>query len=142
MLDSEVQSANFSNHRSLVQSCGFSLAPVTRVEHHPFDRFYNFFSRRAWTVESLAHQVAVAIVLALNPTGPLYLVVDDTLLHKRGQRLYGLAGSATRSPPPPSESPRPRGTTGWSWGCDHPNRRQVGRSLGGLAVILTLMPGS
>ena len=63
---------------------------VSRVEHHPFDRFYNFFSRSAWTVESLAHQVAVAIVLALNPTGPLYLVVDDTLLHKRGQKVYGL----------------------------------------------------
>ena len=44
---------------------------VSRVEHHPFDRFYNFFSRSAWTVESLAHQVAVAIVLALNSTGPL-----------------------------------------------------------------------
>jgi hypothetical protein len=29
-----------------------------------------------------------------------------------------------------------------SSGCNHPNRRQVGRSLGGLAVILTLMPGS
>ena len=26
----------------------------------------------------------------LNPTGPLYLVVDDTLLHKRGQKVYGL----------------------------------------------------
>ena len=63
---------------------------VTRVEHHPFDRFYNFFSRSAWTVESLAHQVAVAIVLALNPTGPLYLVVDDTLLDRRGQKVYGL----------------------------------------------------
>ena len=32
----------------------------------------------------------MAIVLALNPTGPLYLVVDDTLLHKRGQKVYGL----------------------------------------------------
>ena len=65
-------------------------AGVSRVEHHPFDRYYNFFSRTAWTVASLAHQVAVAIVLALNPTGPLYLVVDDTLLHKRGQKVYGL----------------------------------------------------
>src|SRR5262249_24434138 len=40
--------------------------------------------------ESLAHQVAVAVVVALNPAGWLYLVVDDTLLHKRGQRVYGL----------------------------------------------------
>jgi DDE superfamily endonuclease len=63
---------------------------VSRVGHHPFDRFYNFFSRSAWTVESLAHQVAVAVVTALNPTGLLYLVVDDTLLHKRGETVYGL----------------------------------------------------
>jgi DDE superfamily endonuclease len=63
---------------------------VSRVEHHPFDRFYNFFSRSAWTVKSLAHQVCVAVVLALNPTGWLSLVVDDTLLHKRGTKVYGL----------------------------------------------------
>jgi hypothetical protein len=63
---------------------------VSRIERHPFDRFYNFFSRSAWAVESLAHQVAVAVIVALNPTGVLYLVVDDTLLHKRGQRVYGL----------------------------------------------------
>jgi DDE superfamily endonuclease len=63
---------------------------VSRVERHPFDRFYNFFSRSAWTVESLAHQVGVAMVVALSPTGWLYLVVDDTLLHKRGQMVYGL----------------------------------------------------
>jgi hypothetical protein len=63
---------------------------VSRLEHHPFDRFYNFFSRSAWTVESLAHQVAVAVVVALHPKGWLYLVVDDTLLHKRGKKVYGL----------------------------------------------------
>ena len=63
---------------------------VSRVEHHPFDRFYNFFSRSAWTVKSLAHQVCVVVVVALNPTGLLYLVVDDTLLHKRGTKVYGL----------------------------------------------------
>jgi len=64
--------------------------PVSRKERHPFDRFYNFFSRSAWTVRDLAHQVAVAIVVALNPRGLLYLVVDDTLLHKRGRHVYGL----------------------------------------------------
>jgi hypothetical protein len=64
--------------------------PVSRKERHPFDRFYNFFSRSAWTVHDLAHQVAVAIVVRLNPRGLLYLVVDDTLLHKRGKHVYGL----------------------------------------------------
>jgi len=64
--------------------------PVSRKKRHPFDRFYNFFSRSAWTVHDLAHEVAVAIVVWLNPRGLLYLVVDDTLLHKRGKFVYGL----------------------------------------------------
>jgi hypothetical protein len=64
--------------------------PLSRKERHPFDRFYNFFSRSAWTVHDLAHQVAVAVVVRLNPRGLLYLVVDDTLLHKRGKHVYGL----------------------------------------------------
>jgi hypothetical protein len=64
--------------------------PVSRKERHPFDRFYNFFSRSAWIVCDLACQVAVAVVVRLNPQGLLYLVVDDTLLHKRGKHVYGL----------------------------------------------------
>ena len=64
--------------------------PVSRKQRHPFDRFYNFFSRSAWTVHDLAYQVCVAVVVRLNPRGLLYLVVDDTLLHKRGQHVYGL----------------------------------------------------
>jgi hypothetical protein len=64
--------------------------PVSRNERHPFDRFYNFFGRSAWTVQELARQVAVAVVVGLNPKGLLYLVVDDTLLHKRGKRVYAL----------------------------------------------------
>jgi len=64
--------------------------PVSRRQRHPFDRFYNFFSRSAWTVRDLARQVAVAVVVQLNPRGLLYLVVDDTLLHKRGKNVYGL----------------------------------------------------
>jgi len=64
--------------------------PVNRKKRHPFDRYYNFFSRSAWCVADLARCVAVQIVVALNPTGLLYLVVDDTLLHKRGKHVYGL----------------------------------------------------
>lgn len=63
---------------------------VSRQERHPFDRFYNFFSRAQWEVVKLAHCVAVAVVTALNPRGRLYLLVDDTLLHKRGKHVYGL----------------------------------------------------
>jgi hypothetical protein len=67
-----------------------AATPVSRAKRHPFDRFYNFFSRSAWTVHDLAHQVAEAIVVRLQPRGLLYLVVDDTLLHKRGKHVYGL----------------------------------------------------
>ena len=41
--------------------------PLSRNQRHPVDRFYHFFSRSAWTVHDLAHQVAVAIVVRLNP---------------------------------------------------------------------------
>ena len=64
--------------------------PVNRKKRHPFDRYCNFFSRSAWAVADLARCVAVQIVVALNPTGLLYLVVDDTLLHKRGKHVHGL----------------------------------------------------
>jgi hypothetical protein len=63
---------------------------ISRQERHPFDRFYNFFSRAKWDVNLLAHYVATAVVAALNPTGKLYLLVDDTLLHKRGKKVHGL----------------------------------------------------
>lgn len=63
---------------------------ISRQERHPFDRFYNFFSRAKWEVLLLAHYVATAIVASLNPTGKLYLLVDDTLLHKRGKKVHGL----------------------------------------------------
>jgi DDE superfamily endonuclease len=63
---------------------------IPRSERHPFDRFYNFFSRSAWAPVDLAYQVAVLVVTRLNPTGLLYLVVDDTLLHKRGKKVWGL----------------------------------------------------
>jgi hypothetical protein len=64
--------------------------PISRKERHPFDRFYNFFSRSAWTVQELARQVCLAVVVRLNPQGLLYLVVDDTLLHKYGKHVWGL----------------------------------------------------
>jgi hypothetical protein len=61
-----------------------------RCERHPFDRYYNFFSRSAWTVSDLARHVAALAVARLKRVGPLVLVVDDTLLHKRGSHVFGL----------------------------------------------------
>src|SRR5262245_25228871 len=63
---------------------------VGRSPRHPFDRFYNFFARSAWQISDLARHVAALAVARLKVVGPLYLVVDDTLLHKRGKRVFGL----------------------------------------------------
>jgi hypothetical protein len=63
---------------------------TSRSERHPFDRFYNFFARSAWTVSDLARHVAALAVARLKVIGPLFLVVDDTLLHKRGVKVFGL----------------------------------------------------
>jgi hypothetical protein len=62
----------------------------SRAVRHPFDRYYNFFARSAWQVTDLARHVATLAVIRLKVLGPLYLVVDDTLLHKRGKRVFGL----------------------------------------------------
>src|SRR5262249_21877981 len=64
--------------------------PPPHDRRHPFDRYYNFFSRSGWSAAGLAYRVALLVVTALNPTGRLYLVVDDTLLHKRGKHVWGL----------------------------------------------------
>lgn len=63
---------------------------LDRKQRHPFDRFYNFFNRSAWTLSDLARGLAVHLVARLNLRGRLYLVVDSTLLHKRGKHVYGL----------------------------------------------------
>jgi hypothetical protein len=63
---------------------------ISRARRHPFDRFYNFFSRAAWSVVTLGRQVAIDAVVRLKIFGPLYLVVDDTLLHKRGKHVFAL----------------------------------------------------
>jgi hypothetical protein len=63
---------------------------LSGADRHPFDRYYNFFERSAWTVSGLAYRVAVLAVSRLKVCGPLYLVVDDTLLHKRGKHVWGL----------------------------------------------------
>jgi hypothetical protein len=63
---------------------------ASRSERHPFDRFYNFFARSAWAASDLARHVAAVAVARLKVAGPLCLVVDDTLLHKRGVKVFGL----------------------------------------------------
>lgn len=68
----------------------FSEQPVSRKKRHPFDRFYNFFSRSAWQVSDLARALAVQVVVKLKVHGKLELIVDDTLLHKSGKWVFGI----------------------------------------------------
>jgi hypothetical protein len=70
-----------------------SAQPQTLRDHsqrHGLDTTYNFFERSAWTVSGLAYHVAVLIFTHLKLAGPITLLVDDTLTHKRGQKVWGL----------------------------------------------------
>jgi hypothetical protein len=55
-----------------------------------FDRYYNFFARSARKVNDLARHAAITAVTRLKVLGALYLVLDDTLLHKRGLKVFGI----------------------------------------------------
>jgi DDE superfamily endonuclease len=57
---------------------------------HGLDCYYNFFERSAWTPQGVAHAVGVLILTHLRCFGPLTLLVDDTLAHKRGKSVWGL----------------------------------------------------
>ena len=59
-------------------------------QRHGLDGYYNFFGRSAWTPKGLAYRVAVLVVTRLKLLGPVTLLVDDTLAHKRGKSVWGL----------------------------------------------------
>src|SRR5262245_45981877 len=59
-------------------------------QRHGLDGYYNYFERSAWSVSDLAKHLAVLVVTRLNLLGPLTLIVDDTLNHKRGKSVWGL----------------------------------------------------
>lgn len=97
---------------------------VSRQERHPFDRHYNFFSRSAWTMLDLAQQVALQLVLALQPAGELQLIVDGTLLHKSGKWVWGI---------------------GWFHDAVASTKKRVATALGNKWVVLCLavpIPGT
>jgi len=59
-------------------------------QRHGLDTTYNFFERSAWTPAGVAYRVALLILTRLLPRGVVTLLVDDTLAHKRGKRVWGL----------------------------------------------------
>jgi hypothetical protein len=59
-------------------------------QRHGLDGYYNFFARSAWTASGLAYRVAVLVLTGLPFLGRITLLVDDTLAHKRGRKVWGL----------------------------------------------------
>jgi len=57
---------------------------------HGLDTYYNYFERSAWTPKALAYRVALLVFTRLKFLSPITLLVDDTLTHKHGKRVWGL----------------------------------------------------
>jgi hypothetical protein len=57
---------------------------------HGLDTQYNFFERSAWSPSDLCKRLALFVLHHLPFSGPIRLIVDDTLLHKRGVHVWGL----------------------------------------------------
>jgi hypothetical protein len=58
-------------------------------EPHGLDASYNFFERSAWTPSDLFYRVALFLFTNLPFVGPIKVIVDDTLFHKRGLHVWG-----------------------------------------------------
>jgi DDE superfamily endonuclease len=59
-------------------------------KRHGLDGYYNFFERSGWTPKDLAYQVALLVITQMIPFGCITLLVDDTLTHKRGKKVWGM----------------------------------------------------
>lgn len=56
----------------------------------PHDRTHSFFSRAAWSTDTLGLYLSRLIVRALLPDGAaLTVAVDDTLFKRRGKKVFG-----------------------------------------------------
>ncbi len=64
--------------------------PADDSVRHGLDSYYNFFERSAWTPGDLAYRVALLILTRLIPVGPITVLVDDTLAHKRGKSVWAM----------------------------------------------------
>lgn len=70
-----------------------NVDPKTLPDHsqrHDADKYYNFFERAAWQPLDLAYRVGLLILTHMPWRERITLLVDDTLLHKRGRSVWGL----------------------------------------------------
>jgi DDE superfamily endonuclease len=58
-----------------------------RAATHHHDTAYSLFSSAVWEWDELGKILLLLIVTRLIPTGAIWLVVDDTLCHKRGAKV-------------------------------------------------------
>jgi hypothetical protein len=58
-----------------------------RAAEHHWDRAYALFASAAWDWDDLGKVLLLLVVARLIPTGVIWVVVDDTLCHKRGAKV-------------------------------------------------------
>ena len=58
-----------------------------RAARHHHDTAYSLFRSAVWDWDELGKILVLVIVARLIPTGAVWLVVDDTLCHKRGAKV-------------------------------------------------------
>lgn len=52
--------------------------------------FHRFFSRGTWEPDAVGHALFRALLAVLDATVPVGLVIDDTLAHHKGPKIFGL----------------------------------------------------
>jgi DDE superfamily endonuclease len=57
---------------------------------HGLDAEYNFFERSSWAPSELFKRLVLFVLTHLPAGGAIRLIVDDTLLHKRGVHVWGI----------------------------------------------------
>ena len=58
-----------------------------RAGTHHWDTAYSFFSSAKWEWDEVGKILVLLVVTKLIPTGEIWIVVDDTLCHKRGAKV-------------------------------------------------------
>ncbi len=91
--------AGFLVHPGERNVCGM-LAGAGLAQRWHHSRAHRFFSKAPWSTDSLGLLLADAIVKTLVPAGAaILIVVDDTLMHRTGRKVFGALwchnGSAT-----------------------------------------------